>query len=58
MDVDLELKREMLALRSTSERLEQLRDLLMQVVDNYEERARIHSLAKGNGHSGKKINLN
>jgi Lon protease-like protein len=58
MDVDLEVKREMLALRSTSERLERLRDLLASVVDNYEERARIHQLAKGNGHSGKKINLN
>ena len=58
MDIDLELKREMLALRSTSERLERLRDLLMQAVDNYEERARIHTLAKGNGHGGKKVNLN
>jgi len=26
-------------------------------VTNYEERARLHSVAKGNGHGGKRIDL-
>ena len=44
-------------LRSTSERLAQLRDMLGHALSNYEERARVHELAKGNGHSGRKIEL-
>ena len=28
-----------------------------QAVDSYEERARTHELARGNGHAGKKIDL-
>lgn len=57
MEVDTEVKLELLELRRTSERLERLRDMLGQALSNYEERARIHELAKGNGHSGKKIEL-
>lgn len=57
MEVDTEVKLELLELRRTSERLERLRDMLGQALANYEERARIHELAKGNGHSGKKIEL-
>ena len=57
MELEAEMKQELLELRSTSERLNRLRDLLARVVGNYEERARIHSLAKRNGHGGKKIEL-
>lgn len=57
MDMDDEGKLEMLELRSTSERLERLRDLLSRALTGYEERARMHELAKGNGHGGKKIDL-
>ena len=57
MELDLNVKLEMLELRSTAERLERLRDLLARAVTGYEERARMHSLAKGNGHGGAKINL-
>ena len=57
MEVEIEVKQELLELRSTSERLEQLRRMLNQAVDGYEERARVHELAKGNGHSGRKIDL-
>lgn len=57
MEVEVEVKQELLELRSTSERLERLRGMLNRAVDSYEERARIHELAKGNGHSGKKIEL-
>jgi len=46
-----------LELRSTSERLERLKGMLSRAVAGYEERARIHELAKGNGHSGKKIDF-
>jgi ATP-dependent Lon protease len=57
MEIEVEMKQELLELRSTSERLNRLRDLLARVVGSYEERARIHSLAKRNGHAGKKIEL-
>src|SRR5436190_5220220 len=57
MEVEVEVKQELLELRSTSERLERLKGMLNSAVDGYEERARIHELAKGNGHSGKKIEI-
>lgn len=57
MEIELETKQELLELRSTSERLNRLRDLLARVVGNYEERARLHAIAKGNGHGGKKIEI-
>src|SRR5437588_11147 len=57
MEIEPETKQELLELRSTSERLHRLRDLLARVVHSFEERARLHSLAKGNGHAGKKIDL-
>ena len=55
MELDTEVKLELLELRSTAERLKRLRDLLARAVTGYEERARIHAIAKGNGHGGKKI---
>lgn len=57
MEVDTDVKQELLELRLTSERLERLREMLTRAVSNYEERARVHELAKGNGHSGKKIEM-
>jgi ATP-dependent Lon protease len=57
MEIEAEVKQELLELRSTSERLRSLRDMLAHAVASYEERARIHELAKGNGHSGRKIEL-
>jgi ATP-dependent Lon protease len=57
MEVDTDVKQDLLELRSTSERLQRLRDMLARAVSSYEERARIHELAKGNGHSGRKIDL-
>jgi Lon protease-like protein len=57
LEIELETKQELLELRSTYERLRRLRDMLKRVVSNYEERARLHSLAKGNGHGGKKIEI-
>jgi Lon protease-like protein len=57
MEVDTDVKQELLELRSTSERLRRLGDILARAVAGYEERARVHELAKGNGHSGKKIEL-
>src|SRR6476620_4370752 len=49
MEVDVEVKQELLELRSTAERLERLKNMLDRAVEGYEERARIHELAKGNG---------
>ncbi|MGI8733545.1 MAG: LON peptidase substrate-binding domain-containing protein [Pyrinomonadaceae bacterium] len=57
IEVDAEVKQELLELRLTSERLMRLRDMLALAVTNYEERARVHELAKGNGHSGRKIEI-
>ena len=57
VDLDIEVKQQLLELRSTAERLKRLRNLLGSVVASYEERARVHAIAKGNGHSGKKIDL-
>ena len=57
MEVDGDVKQELLELRLTSERLRRLRDMLARAVTGYEERARVHEIAKGNGHSGKKIEI-
>src|SRR5438552_348916 len=57
MEIETEIKQELLELRSTSERLRRLRDMLARAVSSYEERARVHELAKGNGHSGRKIEM-
>ena len=57
MEIDAEVKQELLELRSTSERLERLRGMLSIAVKGYEERARIHELAKSNGHGGRRIEL-
>lgn len=57
MEIEADVKQELLELRSTSERLERLRGMLSTAVKGYEERARIHELAKSNGHAGRKIEL-
>ena len=57
MEVEIDVKQDLLELRSTSARLRRLRDILARAVSGYEERARVHELAKRNGHSGKKIEL-
>ncbi len=57
MEIDVEVKQELLELLSTSERLRRLSEMLARAVASYEERARIHELAKGNGHSGKRIEI-
>ncbi|HEY0385379.1 MAG TPA: LON peptidase substrate-binding domain-containing protein [Pyrinomonadaceae bacterium] len=57
MELDNEVKLELLELTSAAERLARLRELLNRAVDNYEERARMHRVAGGNGHGGKKIDL-
>ena len=57
MEIEADVKQELLELRSTFTRLERLRSMLSLAVTGYEERARIHELAKGNGHSGRKIDV-
>ena len=57
MEIEVDVKQELLELRSTSERLQRLSGMLNRAVSSYEERARIHELAKGNGHGGRKIDL-
>lgn len=57
MDLEPGAKLELLEMRSTSRRLERLHEFLSSAVDSYEERARVHGLARTNGHSGKRIDL-
>jgi ATP-dependent Lon protease len=57
MEIDAEMKQELLELDSTSERLQRLSDMLARAVSSYEERARVHELAKRNGHSGKRVEI-
>lgn len=57
MELDAEAKQGLLEMRSGADRLERIGNLLAQVVGNYEERARKHKLAKGNGHGGQHPNL-
>jgi len=57
MEIEAEVKQELLEMRSTFERLERLRSMLSSAVKGYEERARIHELAKGNGHGGRRIEI-
>jgi Lon protease-like protein len=56
-NLENDLKYQMLETRSTIERLESLREILLKAVDKMEESAEIHKIAKTNGHSKKKINL-
>lgn len=57
IEIDTDVKLELLETRSTSERLKRLRDLLARALPGYEERARMHRIAKSNGHAGKKVDL-
>ncbi len=57
IDFDNDLKYELFATRSTSERLDRLQDILVQAVSQMEERANIHKISKTNGHSKKKIEI-
>lgn len=55
--LDPQLKYELLETRSTSERLERIREILLRAVKKLEESAEISKIAKTNGHSKRKINL-
>lgn len=57
MELDLSIKQELLELSRSSERLRRLRDLLSKAVGSYEERARIHGIARNNGHSKRKVRI-
>lgn len=56
-NLENDLKYQMLETRSTSERLEKLREILLQAVDKMEESAKINEIAKTNGHANKKIDI-
>jgi Lon protease-like protein len=57
MDLENEVKIELMELRSTSERLQRLHGLLSGVVRGYEDRARVHKVAKTNGRGGHKLDF-
>jgi Lon protease-like protein len=56
-NLENELKSELLAMTVTAERLERLRTILLTAVDQMEDSAEIHRVARSNGHSDKKIDL-
>lgn len=56
-NLQAEIKYEFMEMRSTIERLERLQDILTQAVGQIEESAKINKVARTNGHSKKKINL-
>ncbi|MGI8469076.1 MAG: LON peptidase substrate-binding domain-containing protein [Pyrinomonadaceae bacterium] len=56
-NLEAKLKYELLETRSTIERLERLREILRGSVEKIEDSAAIAKVAKTNGHSKKKINL-
>lgn len=55
--LDNEIKYKMLEMTSTSERLTQLRDILLQAVDKMESNAEIVKAARTNGHVKKDIDI-
>jgi Lon protease-like protein len=57
IELEDEVKLELLEMRSTSERLGRLKEFLSRAVGDYEYRAQIHGSAKTNGHGSRKINL-
>ncbi|HRH44902.1 MAG TPA: LON peptidase substrate-binding domain-containing protein [Pyrinomonadaceae bacterium] len=56
-NLPVEIKQELVKSRSTSFRLTKLRELLLQAVEQAEASANINKVAKTNGHSNKKIDL-
>lgn len=56
-NLDRGLKYKMLEMRSTSQRLERLRDILKQSVKQVEESAKINKISRTNGHANKKIDI-
>jgi ATP-dependent Lon protease len=56
-NLDNELKYELLSMISTSKRLERLRGILLQAVEQMEQSAEIHGFAQTNGHSKKKLDI-
>jgi ATP-dependent Lon protease len=57
VEMDVDAKQQLLEMRSAAERLRRLYTLLSQAVESYESRARTHDLARGNGHAGKRLDL-
>lgn len=56
-NLEPDLKYQLIETRSTIERLERLKEILVQTVGKMEESAEIHKIAKTNGHSKKKIDI-
>ncbi len=56
-NLEPDLKYQLLETRSTIERLERLKEILVQTVGKMEESAEIHKISKTNGHSKKKIDI-
>ena len=56
-NLENDLKFKMLETRSTIERLENMKEILVKAVKKIEDSAEIYKISQTNGHSKKKINL-
>ena len=56
-NLEPDLKYQLMETRSTIERLERLKEILVQTVGKMEESAEINKIAKTNGHSKKKLDI-
>ena len=56
-NLEPDLKYQLLETRSTIERMERLKEILVQTVGKMEDSAEIHKIAKTNGHSKKKLDI-
>lgn len=56
-NLESQLKYSLLEMTSTSERLERLKGILLQAVEQIEDSADIHTLSRTNGHSKKKLDI-
>jgi ATP-dependent Lon protease len=56
-NLEPDLKYQLMETRSTVERLERLKEILVQTVGKMEESAEINKIAKTNGHSKKKLDI-
>ncbi len=56
-NLENDVRYDLLKTRSTTDRLEKIKELLKQLVERVEDTAQIHKISKTNGHSHKKIDL-
>jgi ATP-dependent Lon protease len=57
IELDLQTKQKFLEMDSTIERLKEIKELLSTALPAYEQKAKVYSLSRGNGHSKKRLDI-